>query len=219
MRTINVKPWADGQGEFVIIDVASFNPKLHERLDGDDTPLPGPFDDHSRDQLIDLAVVSFREDMAGLSDDDLRRGLEALDRRRQREAEGPFNGADPDLFDHDGDGKPGGSLGNAPGARGGEELDRPDGAPVGEQVSGATTDGVILDPVAAKGLTKQEIIADLEGMGIEFDPRAAKADLLALRNEARAARDAQATIDAAAAVATQAEIDLGDDTQASGAGE
>ena len=39
-------------------------------------------------------------------------------------------------------------------------------------------------------LTKAEIIADLEGMSVAFDPRAAKADLLALRNEARAIRDA-----------------------------
>ncbi|MEI6439060.1 MAG: hypothetical protein WCO83_02535 [Alphaproteobacteria bacterium] len=39
-------------------------------------------------------------------------------------------------------------------------------------------------------LTKAEIIADLEGMSVAFDPRATKADLLALRNEARAIRDA-----------------------------
>jgi hypothetical protein len=51
-----------------------------------------------------------------------------------------------------------------------------------------------VEPAAPKGdpslLTKAEIIADLEGMSVEFDPRAAKADLLALRNEARAIRDA-----------------------------
>lgn len=41
------------------------------------------------------------------------------------------------------------------------------------------------------GLTKAEIHADLEALGVEFDPRAKKADLLALRNEARAARDAE----------------------------
>lgn len=39
------------------------------------------------------------------------------------------------------------------------------------------------------GLTKPEIHADLEAMGVEFDPRAKKADLLALRNAARAERD------------------------------
>lgn len=39
-------------------------------------------------------------------------------------------------------------------------------------------------------LTKAEIIADLEGMGVDFDPRAPKADLLVLRTEARAIRDA-----------------------------
>lgn len=41
-----------------------------------------------------------------------------------------------------------------------------------------------------EGLTKAEINADLEAMGVEFDPRAKKADLLALRNEHRAKRDA-----------------------------
>ncbi len=40
------------------------------------------------------------------------------------------------------------------------------------------------------GLTKAELIADLEDMGVEFDPRAKKADLQALRDEARAIRDA-----------------------------
>lgn len=40
------------------------------------------------------------------------------------------------------------------------------------------------------GLTKREIEADLEGMSIEFDPRSRRSELLALRNEARAERDA-----------------------------
>lgn len=40
------------------------------------------------------------------------------------------------------------------------------------------------------GLTKAEIIADLEAMAVPYDPRAVKADLLALRNAARAERDA-----------------------------
>lgn len=41
-----------------------------------------------------------------------------------------------------------------------------------------------------EGLTKAEIHADLEAMNVDFDPRAKKADLLALRNEHRAKRDA-----------------------------
>ena len=41
-----------------------------------------------------------------------------------------------------------------------------------------------------EGLTKAEIIADLEAMQVDYDVRAKKADLLALRNEARAKRDA-----------------------------
>lgn len=39
-----------------------------------------------------------------------------------------------------------------------------------------------------EGLTKAEIVADLEGMSVEFDPRAKKADLLALRNAEREKR-------------------------------
>lgn len=42
-----------------------------------------------------------------------------------------------------------------------------------------------------EGLTKTEIIADLEAMGVDYNPRAPKASLLALRNDARAIRDAK----------------------------
>lgn len=44
------------------------------------------------------------------------------------------------------------------------------------------------EDVDSDGLTKAEITADLEAMKVEFDPRAKKADLLALRNEHRAKR-------------------------------
>ena len=44
------------------------------------------------------------------------------------------------------------------------------------------------DPAA--GLTKSEISADLMAMNVDFDPKAPKAELLALRAEARAIRDA-----------------------------
>lgn len=44
----------------------------------------------------------------------------------------------------------------------------------------------------SEGLTKREIHADLVAMDVEFDPRAKRADLLALRNEARAKRDTAA---------------------------
>lgn len=40
------------------------------------------------------------------------------------------------------------------------------------------------------GLTKREICADLEAMDVEFDPRAAKAELLVLRDTARSGRAA-----------------------------
>ena len=42
----------------------------------------------------------------------------------------------------------------------------------------------------AAGLTKAEIVADLEAMGVAFDPRWNKPELLALRNSERALRDA-----------------------------
>lgn len=51
--------------------------------------------------------------------------------------------------------------------------------------------GSLPDDDDGEGLTKVEIIADLEALQIEFDPRAKKADLLALRNERRAKRDAE----------------------------
>lgn len=47
------------------------------------------------------------------------------------------------------------------------------------------------------GLTRPEIIADLEAMQVDYDVRAKKADLLALRNEARAKRDEAAQADVA----------------------
>ena len=44
------------------------------------------------------------------------------------------------------------------------------------------------DGAPGGGLTKTEIIADLEGMGIEFDARRSRAKLLEQRDQARAAR-------------------------------
>lgn len=52
--------------------------------------------------------------------------------------------------------------------------------------------GAVVRAEGDDGLTKSEIIADLESMQVEFDPRAKKDELLALRNEHRAQRDAQA---------------------------
>lgn len=42
-------------------------------------------------------------------------------------------------------------------------------------------------PDAANGLTHAEIEADLTAMGVDFDPRQSADELLALRDEARAA--------------------------------
>lgn len=43
------------------------------------------------------------------------------------------------------------------------------------------------------GLTVREIECDLEGMGVPFDPRRSKAQLLIQRNAARARRNARQT--------------------------
>ena len=56
-----------------------------------------------------------------------------------------------------------------------------------ERIAEAFPDGPAAPDDA--GLTKAEIVADLEGMGVEFDARHTRARLLAQRNTARAARD------------------------------
>ena len=42
--TIKVKPWGQGQGDFVVINEADFDPALHERLDAADKPAPSRSD-------------------------------------------------------------------------------------------------------------------------------------------------------------------------------
>lgn len=36
METINVKPWGKGQGDFVVINKADFDPKFHQLLDAEE---------------------------------------------------------------------------------------------------------------------------------------------------------------------------------------
>lgn len=81
MQTIKVKPWADGQGDFVTINVTDFNSTLHERLDGDDTPLPGPYDGWSRATLIAAALGKATDFINSQTDDQLRTMLEGMDRQ------------------------------------------------------------------------------------------------------------------------------------------
>lgn len=272
MSTINVKSWADGQGEFVTIDVATFDPAIHQRLDGDNAPLPGPYDAMSRDQLIDLAVESFRSELATFTDQDLRSGLEGVERRRQALERGAsLIETAADKQEREPDGYLLGSsllpaqvpIGAMTVALGGlvlasqresgltvnawNDLDEPirEGWLAGTlgrlaadpdaaaaeidascivDVSGADADATKEKPAEVapeltpgtdtegKGLTKAEIVADLETLAVEFDPSHNKAHLLKLRNEARAKRNAQASVEAAAAAATQAEQDAGPDT-------
>lgn len=141
----------------------------------------------SRDELIEFSVLVARQMLREVSDDDLRRQVSAyLDRQK-------FNGADPAAFDHDGDGSPGGGDSAA-----GVGV-RADDAPAGVQGKGEQAFGEKLPPAAGPDysdeahartakLTVAEIQADLAAMEIEFDPKASKADLLALRNAERQKR-------------------------------
>lgn len=40
MKTIKVKPWGEGQGDFVLINEDDFNPDLHSLLDAADPEKP-----------------------------------------------------------------------------------------------------------------------------------------------------------------------------------
>jgi hypothetical protein len=35
METIKVKPWGEGQGEYVLINAEDFNPEIHEEFDAE----------------------------------------------------------------------------------------------------------------------------------------------------------------------------------------
>ena len=37
METMKVKPWGEGQGDHVVINVSDFDPKKHTPLDGEDS--------------------------------------------------------------------------------------------------------------------------------------------------------------------------------------
>ncbi len=40
MPVMKVKPWGDGQGDFVLIDEDDFNPEVHEKLEDDQQAEP-----------------------------------------------------------------------------------------------------------------------------------------------------------------------------------
>lgn len=141
----------------------------------------------SREQLIEFHLAVVRGQIEHVGDDELR---ESLARYQDRQK---FNGADPSAFDHDGDGSPGGGA-SAVGVG-----VRADDAPAGVQANGDQASGEKLSPAAGPDysdeahartakLTVAEIQADLAAMEIEFDPKASKADLLALRNAERQKR-------------------------------
>ncbi|MBI5940663.1 MAG: hypothetical protein HY859_09575 [Caulobacterales bacterium] len=185
MSTIKVKPWAEGQGEFVLIDALAFDPAVHERIEGDDTPLPGPFDHTGRVELIELAVVAFREDLAGISDEELRYGLgqrhKAIQEKARAEAalaaEAAAKAAEHNPLDLDGDKEPGGSLpdGYSLGA---------DGTTVVHDESGQTWPGA--EEFRAWRTERAELLAELSLLDVEFEGHPDNAALAALLEAARA---------------------------------
>lgn len=86
MQTIEVKPWAESQGASVTINACDFNPDFHQRLDGDDSPIPSKYDGLGRGALEALITASFKAHLARQSDDDLRDMLVGLDRQAEFEA-------------------------------------------------------------------------------------------------------------------------------------
>lgn len=42
MNTIKVKPWGEGQGDYVLINKEDFNPDFHQRFEAADTEAPKP---------------------------------------------------------------------------------------------------------------------------------------------------------------------------------
>lgn len=70
-----------------------------------------------------------------------------------------------------------------------EPTAEPESDAGGTKADGA---GLLDAPIGDSGLTLQEVQADLEVLGVEFDPTAPAEEQLALRNEGRAAREAAA---------------------------
>lgn len=113
-----------------------------------------------------------------------------------KQAPSPATKSERDPLDHDGDGKKGGS----PKPDGSEELDaaRARYADVfgkrpfhGWDVDALNTKigEASVEEVAANGLTRREIEADLTAMEVEFDPSEKLDDLAALRDLSREERD------------------------------
>lgn len=177
MKTIQVKPWAEGQGDSVTIDAASFNPDFHVRLDGDDTPLPGPFDDLSREALVELAVADFRDELTRVSHEELLWAVTQSKRRRDERAREEAEeaaaraaeataaaeaaeAAERDPMDRDGDGNPGGDLPD------GFELGE-DGVSVVQTTTGWAWPNV--EEFRAWRTERADLVAALSVKGVEWE--------------------------------------------------
>jgi len=186
MRTINVKPWGKGQGAFVTINVADYDPDVHELLEGERLPAgEGPFDliaglsatstaVELRDEELETLTAKIAELSATIAERDQQ--IEARDQKITELTAALEAAAVTTAVD-----------------------ERTGHAEPGHQVSGATADGQQLPPASKHDysdeahartakLTVAEIQADLAAMEIEFDPKASKADLLAQRNAERQKR-------------------------------
>lgn len=83
---VRIKTDANDEG-FVEINVSDFDPAIHERLDGDDEPLPGPFDEMQRGALLELAHAEVKAGVDAMSDEDLRGFLTYTREQRRRDAQ------------------------------------------------------------------------------------------------------------------------------------
>ena len=207
-ETVRVQPWAEGQGDFVEINATDFDEAVHVLLEGETLPVIIPFADVPRDRLIEMIVDDLKAELADVSDDDLRHGLESRRRyQARREAEEQDN-----PFDGDGDGKAGGS--EPSGGLTKDEViaelvalgvphrkaDKKDDL-LAQLVEARAKVNEAVDPLDiphedAGGLTLRELHADAEALGIEIDPLGLVSDLFAKVQAAKAAKAADAAPEA-----------------------
>lgn len=90
MKTIQVKPWGEGQGDFVLINEEDFNPEFHALLDAAE---PGKVKALSVDELRDALTEKGIEFPAGAKKPELKALLDAAEPAKT-EHETPAKSAD-----------------------------------------------------------------------------------------------------------------------------
>ena len=173
MKTIKVMPWGAGQGAFVEMNQDEFDPAKHQLYTG---PVLTPQEAAAR--VSDPATM----DRAALLDAVVVFGRQEMDKLSDDQLRSLLKDAQ-ERAEHEA------NVGSD--AR--DDI-------VASLVEGAGKGEPEHDDDDGHGLKKAEIVADLEGMGVEFDPRATKPALLELRNQKRAelaeqdARDQQGDV-------------------------